>query len=75
MEMAPAFQVTEVKRTEMLDPELVYVDVNRCASSIIKDTRNYNRQTRQTNRQYNLIVDSTLLSKENPFIKIHTISE
>lgn len=49
MEMAPAFQVKEVKRTEMLDPELVYVDVNRCASSIIKDTRNYNRQTdRQT---------------------------
>lgn len=49
MEMAPAFQVTEVKRTEMLDPELVYVDVNRCASSIIKDTMNYNGQTdRQT---------------------------
>lgn len=49
MEMAPAFQVTEVERTEMLDPELVYVDVNRCKQ--YHQRHKELQQTDQTDKQ------------------------
>lgn len=51
MEMAPASQVTEVKRTEMLDPELVYVDVNRC-----KQYHQRHKELQQTDRQTDNII-------------------